>query len=165
MHPLSPPDTRPSIITYDGGVNFHALAGIARAQNGRLLADCRVQPSGAEHVPRATARNNISFNPSLHRVSTFIANVITIARTSTRAQYSRGESQGLILHIPPLLLGQINITAAAALDSKADLGLALPPIHWSESRLKAFGKGLGLVRGAWSGYCALGGATPGRRLG
>ena len=78
-------------------------------------------------MPRATARNNISFNPSLHRVSTFIANVIAIARTSTRAQYSRGESQGLILHIPPLLLGQINITAAAALDSKADLGLALPP--------------------------------------
>ena len=64
------------------------------------------------------------------------------------AHYSRGgRSQGLILHLRPLRLGQINVTAAAALDSKADLGLALPPIHWSELQLQAYGKGLGLVRG------------------
>ena len=42
--------------------------------------------------------------------------------------YSReGECQGLILNLRPLQLGQINVTPTAALDPKADLGLAILP--------------------------------------
>jgi hypothetical protein len=42
--------------------------------------------------------------------------------------YSRErECQGLILNLRPLQLGQINVTAMAALDPKADLGLAILP--------------------------------------
>ena len=66
------------------------------------------------------------------------------------------DGRGTITSLPSLIIrpptsttgkyiGQVNLTAPAALGSKADLGLALPPIYWSESRLKAFGKGLGLV--------------------
>jgi len=61
-------------------------------------------------------------------------------------------------------LTRINVTATAALDSKADLGISLPP-NQLVGRLHAYWQGLGLVWGPLDRYCVWGGATTGRRLG
>jgi len=52
---------------------------------------------------------------------------MAIASTSADTPVREGERQGFIFHLRPLQLDRIIITAAAALDPKADLGLAILP--------------------------------------
>ena len=66
---------------------------------------------------------------------------IGVLASPPRASQSHGDSQhvhgaarpllagGEILHLWPLWYNQINVTAMATLDSKADLELAIPPTH------------------------------------
>ena len=52
---------------------------------------------------------------------------MAIASTSADTPVREGERQGFIFHLRPLQLDRIIIAAAAALDPKADLGLAILP--------------------------------------
>ena len=59
---------------------------------------------------------------------------------------------------------EIDETAAVALGPKADSGIHFLPNLLVESMHMSYEKGLGLVRGAGTGYYAEGTATPGRHL-
>ena len=79
-----------------------------------------------------------------------------IASTSTvlRADYLRGgQNQGSIIHLRPLQLGPINLTAAVTLDSKADFELAISPnplVRMASIRIMA-----GDGTGPWNWDCKL----------